>query len=38
MLKIPERIHLANLPTRIEKLNKLTKALEGPEIYIKRDD
>ncbi|HPM00216.1 MAG TPA: pyridoxal-phosphate dependent enzyme, partial [Bacillota bacterium] len=38
MLKIPERIHLANLPTRIEKLNKLTRALEGPEIYIKRDD
>jgi D-cysteine desulfhydrase len=38
MLKIPERIHLANLPTRIEKLDRLTKALEGPEIYIKRDD
>jgi len=38
MLKIPERIRLANLPTRIEKLGKLTNALEGPEIYIKRDD
>lgn len=38
MLKIPERIHLANLPTRIEKLEKLSKALAGPEIFIKRDD
>ena len=38
MLKIPERIHLANLPTRIEKLDKLTSVLGGPEIYIKRDD
>lgn len=38
MIKIPERIHLANLPTRIEKLERLSKALKGPEIYIKRDD
>ncbi len=38
MLKIPEKIHLANLPTRIEKLERLSKALNGPEIYIKRDD
>ena len=38
MLKIPEKIHLANLPTRIEKLDKLTRVLEGPEIFIKRDD
>lgn len=38
MIKIPNRIHLANLPTRIEKLERLTEALEGPEIYIKRDD
>lgn len=38
MLKIPNRIHLANLPTRIEKLDKFTKVLEGPEIFIKRDD
>ena len=37
-MKIPERIRLANLPTRIEKLEKLSKSLEGPEIYIKRDD
>ena len=35
MLKIPNRIHLANLPTRIEKLDKFTKVLEGPEIFIK---
>lgn len=38
MLKIPGRIQLANLPTRIEKLDRLSKALNGPEIYIKRDD
>lgn len=38
MIKIPERIHLANLPTRIEKLERLSAALGGPEIYIKRDD
>lgn len=37
-MKIPERIRLANLPTRIEKLEKLSKSLGGPEIYIKRDD
>jgi len=38
MIKIPERIHLANLPTPVEKLERHTKALGGPEIYIKRDD
>lgn len=38
MKSIPERIHLANLPTKIEKLEKLTKELGGPNIYVKRDD
>lgn len=38
MIKLPERIRLANLPTKIEKLDRLSKKLEGPEIYIKRDD
>ena len=38
MLRIPERIHLANLPTKIEKLQRLTEELGGPQIYIKRDD
>jgi len=38
MMKIPERIRLANLPTRIEKLEKLSKAAGRPDIYIKRDD
>jgi L-cysteate sulfo-lyase len=32
------RIHLAHLPTPLEHLPRLTKALGGPEIYIKRDD
>lgn len=38
MIKIPEKIMLANLPTRIEKLERLSIKLGGPNIYIKRDD
>jgi D-cysteine desulfhydrase len=38
MVKIPEKISLANLPTKIEKLHQLSKQLGGPNIYIKRDD
>jgi D-cysteine desulfhydrase len=38
MIDLPERIPLANLPTRIEKLANLSRKLAGPEIYIKRDD
>ncbi|MBB6217886.1 D-cysteine desulfhydrase [Anaerosolibacter carboniphilus] len=38
MIKIPKRIRLANLPTRIEKLDRLSKELGGPQIFIKRDD
>jgi D-cysteine desulfhydrase len=37
-MRLPERISLANLPTRIEKLQRISKQLGGPEIYIKRDD
>lgn len=37
-MKLPERISLANLPTRIEKLERITSQLGGPEIYLKRDD
>jgi D-cysteine desulfhydrase len=37
-MKLPERIPLANLPTRIDKLDRITRQLGGPEIYIKRDD
>jgi len=32
------RIHLAHLPTPLERLDRLTKELGGPEIWIKRDD
>ena len=32
------RLHLAHLPTPLEKLERLTAALGGPEIWIKRDD
>lgn len=38
MIKIPEKIAFANLPTRIEKLERLSQKLKGPNIYIKRDD
>jgi D-cysteine desulfhydrase len=37
-MKLPDRIPLANLPTRIEKLERISKQLGGPDIYIKRDD
>ena len=38
MIEIPDRIKLANLPTKIEKLDRLSKLIGGPDIYIKRDD
>ena len=37
-MKMPKKIALANLPTRIEKLERLSQKLGGPQIYIKRDD
>lgn len=38
MITIPERIILANLPTKIEKLERISAQLQGPSIYMKRDD
>jgi D-cysteine desulfhydrase len=38
MVTTPSRINLANLPTKIEKLDRFSKELGGPDIYIKRDD
>ena len=37
-IKFPSKINIAHLPTPIEKLNRLSQQLEGPEIYLKRDD
>jgi D-cysteine desulfhydrase len=34
----PERISLAHLPTPVHRLERMTKLLGGPEIYVKRDD
>ena len=34
----PSRLKFAHLPTRVESLERLTKYLGGPDIYIKRDD
>lgn len=34
----PDRIQLAHLPTPVEKMERLSKHLGGPELYIKRDD
>lgn len=36
-MKLPNSINLANLPTKIEKLERLSKEL-NTQIYIKRDD
>ncbi len=32
------RVKLAHLPTPLERLDRLTKELNGPEIWVKRDD
>jgi L-cysteate sulfo-lyase len=32
------RVRLAHLPTPLERMDNLTRALNGPEIWIKRDD
>ena len=37
-VKFPERKLLAHLPTPLEKLERLSRHLGGPDIYIKRDD
>lgn len=34
----PNRVHLAHLPTPLERLDRLSHHLNGPEILIKRDD
>ncbi len=34
----PARFPLADLPTPLERLDRLSQALHGPEIWIKRDD
>lgn len=34
----PNRISLGHFPTPIEKLERLSRHLGGPEIYVKRDD
>ena len=37
-LKYPTRVSLVHTPTRLEKLERLSKYLGGPDIYVKRDD
>ncbi len=38
ILNYPDRVQLTHLPTPIEKLERLSKHLAGPDIYVKRDD
>ena len=38
MLHYPARIELGHLPTPVEEMPRLTKALAGPRLFIKRDD
>lgn len=37
-MRYPERFALSQLPTPIEKLERLSRHLGGPTIYVKRDD
>ena len=37
LLQVPHQLHLANIPTRIDKMQPLSEEL-GKNIYIKRDD
>jgi len=38
MKKIPERLNIANLPTKIEELTRFSAKIGGPTLYVKRDD
>jgi L-cysteate sulfo-lyase len=37
-MNVLSRFHLADLPTPLERMDRLSRALNGPEIWIKRDD
>jgi L-cysteate sulfo-lyase len=37
-MNYPTRARIGHFPTRIEKLERLSRHLGGPEIYVKRDD
>ena len=34
----PDRVLIAQLPTPIQRLTRLSELFGGPEIYVKRDD
>lgn len=36
--KYPQRLAVAHLPTPLEKLERLSRHLAGPELWVKRDD
>lgn len=36
--RYPARVRLAHLPTPVEKMARLTRYLNGPQLFIKRDD
>ncbi len=38
MVKLPARLEIANLPTRIHALDRLSAQWGGPRVWIKRDD
>ncbi len=37
-MRLPNHIRLANTPTAIDRLDRLSAQLKGPRIYVKRDD
>lgn len=38
MINFPHRLHLAQTPTPLQPLDRLSKELGGPRIWVKRDD
>jgi D-cysteine desulfhydrase len=38
MVRLPDRIRLAQLPTPLERLDRLSAAWGGPTVWVKRDD
>jgi len=37
-INYPRRFQIAHLPTALERMDRLSRKLEGPKLYIKRDD
>jgi len=38
MIRFPNKLHLAQTPTPLQPLNRLSESIGGPRIWVKRDD